>query len=253
MTFIKKQKLVEEVKEEPIMETITESVEDNLQSALLEVVADELNYVAKLNRMIELAEEAEKDDLVAVLKSSRASMKGNIAEVYRKSKKILGLVEEDEEPKEEVAEAVDPTKVYDGGKICDIISAHNVENLETNTAKILEDLGYSFDYGQDYTAQEIDEKIQNYNLDQETLEAIENEISALPDARQSRQQEFKSDLDSDVSTLESIVDENKLLTYAAKNRLKELIFGLKHIEYNGEPGVVWNNNDSGKNNVKTIA
>ena len=69
MTFIKKQKLVEEIKEEPVVETITESVEDNLQSALLEVVADELSYVAKLNRMIELAEQAEKDDLVAALKN----------------------------------------------------------------------------------------------------------------------------------------------------------------------------------------
>ena len=66
MAFIKKQKLVEEVKEEPV-EVITESVEDNLQSALLEVVADELNYVAKLNRMIELAEEAGKEDLVEAL------------------------------------------------------------------------------------------------------------------------------------------------------------------------------------------
>ena len=67
MAFIKKQKLVEEVKEEPVVETITESVEDNLQSALLEVVADELSYVAKLNRMIELAEEAGKDDLPQIV------------------------------------------------------------------------------------------------------------------------------------------------------------------------------------------
>ena len=128
MAFIKKQKLVEEVKE-PVVETITESVEDNLQSALLEVVADELSYVAKLNRMIELAEEAGKDDLVTALKKSRASMKTNIAEVYGKGKKILGLVEENEqeEEKESVTEAVDPSKVYNGEKVSDIVSDYTVD------------------------------------------------------------------------------------------------------------------------------
>lgn len=252
MAFIKKQKLVEEVKEEPVMETITESVDDNLQSALLEVVADELSYVAKLNRMIELAEQAEKDDLVAALKKSRASMKSNIAEVYGKGKKILGLTEENEEQeKEEVTEAVDPSKLYNGEKVADIISDYTVDFIGTEAANDLEMISQSFYADQDYTAEQIDAELNKYQLDPATREAIETEISQLPDAKQSRQQEFKSDMDSDISTLENIKDE--LGTFAARNRLVDLIIGLKNIEYDGQPGVCWGVNDYGQGKGTIIA
>jgi len=252
MTFIKKQKLVEEIKEEPVVETITESVEDNLQSALLEVVADELSYVAKLNRMIELAEQAEKDDLVTALKKSRASMKTNIAEVYGKGKKILGLVEENEkEEKEEVTEAVDPSKMYDGEKVADIISDYTVDFIGTEAANDLEMISQSFVYGQDYTAEQIDNELNKYQIDPQVREAIETEISQLPDAKQSRQQEFKSDIDSDIATLESIKD--SLTTFAAQSRLTDLILNLQNIEYNGDAGVVWGKNDYGQNKGTIIA
>lgn len=252
MTFIKKQKLVEEIKEEPVVETITESVEDNLQSAMLEVVADELSYVAKLNRMIELAEEAGKDDLVTALKKSRASMKTNIAEVYSKSKKILGLTEEDQaEEKEEVTEAVDPTKLYDGEKVADIISDYTVDFIGTEAANELEMIAHSFYTGEDYTAEQIDTELNKYQIDPDTREAIETEISQLPDAKQSRQQEFKSDLDSDISTLENIKD--NLGTFAAQSRLIDLILSLKNIEYDGRPGVVWGKNDYGQGKGSIIA
>lgn len=248
MAFIKKQKLVEEIKEEPVVETITESVEDNLQSAMLEVVADELSYVAKLNRMIELAEQANKEDLVAVLKKSRASMKNNIAEVYSKSKKILGLTEDE---KEEVTEAVDPSKLYDGEKVADIISDYTVDLIGTEAADDLEMIAHSFYTGEDYTAEQIDAELNKYQIDPATREAIETEISQLPDAKLSRQQEFKSDLDSDISTLENIKD--NLGTFAAQSRLTDLILALKNIEYDGRPGVAWGKNDYGQGKGSIIA
>lgn len=252
MAFIKKQKLVEEVKEEPVVETITESVEDNLQSALLEVVADELSYVAKLNRMIELAEEAGKDDLVSALKKSRASMKTNIAEVYGKSKKILGLVEEDEkEEKESVTEAVDPSKVYNGEKVSDIVSDYTVDLIGTDAANELEMLSRSFHAGEDYTAEQIDAELNKYSIDPETREAIETEISQLTDAKIERQQEFKMDMDNDIGLLEELKDEMK--TFAGRDRLINLIVALKNIEYDGQPGVYWGVNDYGKGKGTIIA
>lgn len=252
MAFIKKQKLVEEVKEESVVETITESVEDNLQSALLEVVADELSYVAKLNRMIELAEEAGKDDLVSALKKSRASMKTNIAEVYSKSKKILGLVEEDEkEEKESVTEAVDPSKVYNGEKVSDIVSDYTVDLIGTDAANELEMLSRSFHAGEDYTAEQIDAELNKYSIDPETREAIETEISQLTDAKIERQQEFKMDMDNDIGLLEELKDEMK--TFAGRDRLINLIVALKNIEYDGQPGVCWGVNDYGKGKGTIIA
>ena len=251
MAFIKKQKLVEETKEEAVVETITESVEDNLQSAMLEVVADELSYVAKLNRMIELAEQADKEDLVAALKKSRASMKSNIAEVYSKSKKILGLTEDEE--KDEVTEAVDPSKLYDGEKIADIISDYTVDFIGTEAANDLEMIAQSFYAGEDYTAEQIDAELNKYQIDPATRESIETEISQLPDAKQSRQQEFKSDLDSDITTLKNIIEGDGLFTFAAKTRLQELISALERIEYDGRPGVVWGKNDYGQNKGTIIA
>ena len=252
MAFIKKQKLVEEVKEEPVVETITESVEDNLQSALLEVVADELSYVAKLNRMIELAEEAGKDDLVTALKKSRASMKTNIAEVYGKGKKILGLVEEDEkEEKESVTEAVDPSKVYNGEKVSDIVSDYTVDLIGTDAANELEILSRSFNANEDYTAEQIDAELNKYSIDPETREAIETEISNLPDAKIERQQEFKMDMDNDIGLLEELKDEMR--TFAGWDRLVNLIVALKGIEYDGHPGVCWGVNDYGKGKGTIIA
>ena len=251
MAFIKKQKLVEEVKEEPT-QTITESVEDNLQSALLEVVADELNYVAKLNRMIELAEEAGKDDLVSALKSSRASMKSNIAEVYGKGKKILGLSEEkEEEPKESVTEAVDPSKVYSGEKVADIISDYTVDILGTEAADDLEMISRSFYSDEDYTAEQIDAELNKYAIDPQMREEIETEISQLPDARQARIEEFKSDLDSDISSLENLVE--GMITFAGWDRLTNLISDLKNLKYDGAPGVCWGVNDYGKGKGPIIA
>lgn len=253
MAFIKKQKLVEEVKEEPVVETITESVEDNLQSALLEVVADELSYVAKLNRMIELAEEAGKDDLVTALKKSRASMKTNIAEVYGKGKKILGLVEENEQEdeKEAVTEAVDPSKVYNGEKVSDIVSDYTVDLIGTDAANELEMLSRSFHANEDYTAEQIDAELNKYSIDPEAREAIETEISQLPDAKIERQQEFKMDMDNDIGLLEELKDEMR--TFAGWDRLVNLIVALKGIEYDGQPGVCWGVNDYGKGKGTIIA
>lgn len=252
MAFIKKQKLVEAVEEKPV-EVITESVEDNLQSALLEVVADELNYVAKLNRMIELAEQAEKSDLVDALKSSRASMKTNIAEVYSKGKKILGLTEENEEPKEEVTEAVDPSKVYNGERVFDIISDFTIDILGTEAAEELESLAGSFTWDEDYTAEEIDTELNKYSIDPQTREEIETQISQLPDAKLARQEEFKSDMDNDISSLKSLIEDEKLLTFAARERLLTLISNLQNIKYDGRSGVCWNISDYGKGKGPIIA
>ena len=248
MAFIKKQKLVEEVKEEPI-EVITESVEDNLQSALLEVVADELNYVAKLNRMIELAEEAGKEDLVEALRASRASMKSNIAEVYGKGKKILGLTETEE--KEEVTEAVDPTKVYDGEKVADIISDFTVDIMGTQAAEELEMIASSFDSDVDYTAEQIDEELNKYSIDPQTREEIETQISQLPDAKQARREEFKSDMDSDIAMLEELKDQFQ--TFAARERIINLIIDLKNIEHNGAKDTRWKVGDFGSGKGPIIA
>lgn len=248
MAFIKKQKLVEEVKEEPI-EVITESVEDNLQSALLEVVADELNYVAKLNRMIELAEEAGKEDLVEALRASRASMKSNIAEVYGKGKKILGLTETEE--KEEVTEAVDPTKVYDGEKVADIISDFTVDIMGTQAAEELEMIASSFDSDVDYTAEQIDEELNKYSIDPQTREEIETQISQLPDAKQARREEFKSDMDSDIAMLEELKDQFQ--TFAARERIINLIIDLKNIEHNGAKNTQWKVSDFGSGKGPIIA
>ena len=250
MAFIKKQKLVEEVKEEPVVETITESVEDNLQSALLEVVADELNYVAKLNRMIELAEQADKEDLVEALRSSRASMKNNIAEVYSKGKKILGLTEK-EEPKEEVTEAVDPAKVYDGEKVADIISDYTVDIMGTEAAEELEMIASSFASDVDYTAEQIDAELNKYSIDPQTREEIETAISQLPDAKQARREEFKSDMDSDIAMLEELKDQFQ--TFAARERIINLIIDLKNIEHNGEKSTQWRVGDFGSGKGPIIA
>ena len=250
MAFIKKQKLVEEVKEEPV-EVITESVEDNLQSALLEVVADELNYVAKLNRMIELAEEAGKDDLVEALRTSRASMKSNIAEVYGKGKKILGLTEENEEPKEEVTEAVDPTKVYDGEKVADIISDFTVDIMGTQAAEELEMIASSFASDVDYTAEQIDEELNKYSIDPQTREEIETQISQLPDAKQARREEFKSDMDSDIAMLEELKDQFQ--TFAARERIINLIIDLKNLEHIGAKNTQWKVDDFGSGKGPIIA
>lgn len=248
MAFIKKQKLVEEVKEEPV-EVITESVEDNLQSALLEVVADELNYVAKLNRMIELAEEAGKEDLVEALRTSRASMKSNIAEVYGKGKKILGLTETEE--KEEVTEAVDPTKVYDGEKVADIISDFTVDIMGTQAAEELEMIASSFASDVDYTAEQIDEELNKYSIDPQTREEIETQISQLPDAKQARREEFKSDMDSDIAMLEELKDQFQ--TFAARERIINLIIDLKNIEHNGAKDTRWKVGDFGSGKGSIIA
>ena len=243
MAFIKKQKIVEEIEEKPT-EVITESVENNLQSALLEVVSDELTYVAKLNHMIELAEEAGKDDLVSALKKSRAKIKRDIVEIYSKGKKILGLNEEvDEEAKTEVTEAIDNTKVYSGSDIYEIITNYTIDFIETDrdTYEALDSLARQFDDDEDYTAEQIDADIARYDIDAATLEAIENDISRLPDARQGRMEEFKSDLDDDISTLEMMadIDYKKLNTYAAIDRIKGVINELKEVSYDGAPNTCW--------------
>lgn len=251
MTFIKKQK----IEEQAIVEEVQteEKHEENLQSVVLKVVSEQLEYVAKMNKAIDAASEAGKDDLVSVLKDSRAAMKKSIAELYRKSKDIIGFEDFGNEEKESVTEAIDNSKVYEGNKVADIFSDFTVDLLGTDAADDLETIARYFDSDTDYTAEQIDSVIDGFQIDPAMREAIESEISALPDARQSRMQEFKSDLDSDITILESLADEDKLLTFAAKTRLLDLISGLKRIEYDGRPGVVWGKNDYGQNKGTIIA
>lgn len=270
MVFIKKkQELVTEEAANPLEQSMETSndITSKAQQAimkLLEGEADAINQYAQAMEMVEASEAWLSEAVMDTLKDIRREEKKHLAQLYSKVKEFPENAEDFEDGEEEAATGVDKEsvkeavvqgKVYDGSKVNDIITNHTIGfEYGTQEYEALDTLASYIDFERDYTAQEIDNALAQFAIDPNTLQQIEAEISELPDAKQERIKEFKSDLEMDIQAISDLIDDSKLFTFAARHRLNELIMGLKEIEYDGSRDTVWNTTEwENSRNKKVIA
>jgi len=141
---------------------------------------------------------------------------------------------------ERIVENVPQNRTYDSDNIAQIIAA----KYEL-TDEQYEDILNLFDpfHIDEISAEDVDKGLERvskkYEFTPEERLEIENDIIAnANNPMGDRKEEFDSDINFDINTLEDILE--NLNTYAAQQRIKKIIEELKSIEYNGEKDIAWN-------------
>lgn len=155
------------------------------------------------------------------------------------------------ENKEEVKESVPENRTYNGYAVGQIIG--NYLNLNERQFEIVDEL-FPDD---ELEAWQVDDALQriarNFALDSTVLDEIENQIIASRSPTLDRQDDFKSDIESDISMIENLLDQ--VYSVAAKERLYEVISSLRALEHDGSKDTGWRQEHSiigGKNPTKRI-
>lgn len=183
--------------------------------------------------------------------------------------------EEVQEVEESTIEAVhveeDPVAIkYSGSSLNNTLTDfYNVSESEEDRNILSALITETVDVDKDYTPEEIDHLFESTNLDVELLEKIENSIIDKNDTNIARKESFSSDIDSDISNLDKLLEQldesiEQCSTIACSEgceiiktsitTLQEKLAGLKE-SYNGDRAV-WANNleilSEAYNNGKTI-
>jgi rubrerythrin len=269
MAFIKK-KIITEAAGNPLEVAITQdqATTNIAQQGLLKLVEGEADAINQYDQAIALVEASEdwlQNAALGTLKDIRREEKKHIAQLYTVIKK-LPANEKDfeagekealtgkEEQKESITEAVAPNKKYNGSAISDIVAGLTISGeTDPDAYEQLAELQLIFDPERDYTAEEVDAGLARFEIEPTVLEQIEQQISALPDAQQERVTDFQTDMSDDIAALEELLEDNKIVTFAAATRLRELIDGLKQIKYDGSASVEWRLNRQGNPEKTMIA
>ena len=150
----------------------------------------------------------------------------------------------DDEHKESMTEAVLTNRAYNADEICQIIG--NYLDLDNNSYFEVENFFWNTD--NELSPEQVDAGLvkvaSRFDLSPEQVDELENMIIQSSDPIQSRKDDFRSDIDSDISTLESLIDENKLYSVAAKNRIISVINELRNLDYDGDKDTGWRQDQS---------
>ena len=180
-------------------------------------------------------------------------------------------------PKKIIAEeelqvpAFDNTRPYDVNSIIELIENSFVldkENLPklqqlgdkydilyTNPEAILDNICQNsflptWSGNDEMEANELESKLQKFAKDmeftQDELNELCEEIKHTKNPKLDRINEFKSELSSDIASLETVLQDN-LTTYPAQARLRKLIDDLKNFEYSGAANETWDYDKYDKN------
>lgn len=169
---------------------------------------------------------------------------------------------EDSENKEEVKESlteslkeeVAKNRNYDIHQLCQVVGdilENEYEDYDDSDFEMIETFFKVYEGLDELTPEQVDlgihDFVEHFNLSPELIPEIERQImEKVSDPFENRREEFKSDVDLDVSQIESLID--NCVTLSAKQKLKEVISYLQNIEYNGEDSkATWNQYQLDKN------
>lgn len=209
------------IKEKGLVETFHDT--------LIDIKDEEIKHLAQLNTKL----------------SETSSFKNSYEKGVNEAESGIDKKEQKEsveltESIERIVENVPQNRTYDSDNIAQIIAA----KYEL-TDEQYEDILNLFDpfHIDEISAEDVDEGLERvskkYEFTPEERLEIENDIIAnANNPMGDRKEEFDSDINFDINTLEDILE--NLNTYAAQERIKKIIEELKSIEYNGEKDIAWN-------------
>ena len=217
------------------------SLEDKCESWIVDMFHDTLTDIRneEIKHIAQLTE--------------KISQLPNIKEDFDKGTEEAKSGKDISESVTELKEAVQDQRLYDTWKIEQVIAEEL--GLTDKQYELVEDI---FRHAEDeLTPQEVDNYLielrKIFTISDAKFNRLENAIIATDDPINDRKNEFKDDIDSDISSIENIMD--NVYSIAAKEQLYKVIQYLRALEYNGEKEIGWNTSHSifgGRNPKKKI-
>lgn len=242
--------------QEEAINPLTNIVEDDkdttklVQQAILSAIASETDAINEYNQIIDGLKSSEewlvkavKPTLEDVVKEEEKHLGQltKLASDFPKMKEnfIKGWEEaetgEDVDVKESINEAVSENRRYTPEDIVEVIC--NKYNMTEKDEDWTETCFKMYSGVDELYPEEVNlglhEFAEHFQLSEEDLRELEQEImQKTVDPIEKRKEEFKSDIETDISTLENLFEH--LYTIAANDKIQEVIDYLKNLQYNGE-------------------
>lgn len=206
------------------------SLVEHFHSTLEDLRNEEVKHIAQLTTKVsEIPEMKEAFDKgVEEAESGKDTEDTDDSEKEKDDKSEEDTSEEKENKSEDVKESVQPQRNYDKEKIIEVIV--KVLGLDDEDYLAIEGL---FDvYDDKMTAKEVDLALQSfvnkYNVSDEDISLIEQEVSKTIDPVEEEKAEQASDLDSDIYDLKNMLE--TLLTPVARHELEAVIEKIENIK-----------------------
>ena len=226
------------------------------REAILEAAQSESNAIEEYEGILKMEEQTDKEivdlfhDMITHIRDEEKAHFQMLTEGLSKFpgfdvEKELEKVKDDkkESVKESVnlTEEVAPNRTYN---VWDIDkAAQKYIDFTDESYALIDNLFYRADDEIDaQEAQSIINTIKDtLHLTNTTVTAIENELNNTLSPAEKRVEEFREDIDSDINTLNNLIENNELQTYAANERLRSLIGQLNELKtaYHGEKDTGW--------------
>lgn len=108
----------------------------------------------------------------------------------------------------------------------------------------------------EFSAQQAQEIINSaarlYSWTEAQVAIVEEILNKTTSPAEERISEFKDDVTSDIYQLQNLIDEEKITTEAAKEKIKQIIEYLNNLEYNGNINTVWKKEQFDKDYAKNL-
>lgn len=163
------------------------------------------------------------------------------------------------EEKESVKESVNSARTYSVWDVEDALWKMAPEPIPEGISDPLDLVRNAPEYSNntnEFSAQQAQEIINSatrlYSWTEAQVATIEEILNKTTSPAEERISEFKDDVTSDIYQLQNLIDEEKITTEAAKEKIKQVIQYLNSLEYNGNISTVWKKEQFDKDYVKNL-
>lgn len=164
-----------------------------------------------------------------------------------------------EEEKESVKESVNPARTYSVWDIEDALWKMAPEPIPEGTSDPLDLVRNAPEYSSntnEFSAEQAQKIINDaaglYGWTEAQVATVEEILNKTTSPAEERISEFKDDIASDVYILQGLLDEENIVTEAAKEKIKQVIQYLNSLEYNGNISTVWKKEQFDKDYAKNL-
>lgn len=220
---------------------------DLFHDTLVDIRDEEMKHLSQLTTKVSQVPEM-KDAYEAGVKEAETGKEQSAKESVKESTKSKKVV---------LTEAVQPNRLYNADILTQVVAEYL--NADDTAFDVIENVFWRYADDNELEAESVDKALAElrnaYQISDEQLDTIENLILQTEDPIQYRKDDFKSDIDADISTLKDILENESLYSLPAKNRLRKIIQELSELEYDGSKDTGWREDHSiigGKNPTKRI-
>jgi len=163
------------------------------------------------------------------------------------------------EEKESVKESVNSARTYSVWDVEDALWKMAPEPIPEGISDPLDLVRNAPEYSNntdEFSAEQAQKIINDaaalYSWTEAQVATVEEILNKTTSPAEERISEFKDDITSDIYQLQNLVDEEKITTEAAKEKIKQVIEYLNNLEYNGNINTVWKKEQFDKDYAKNL-